>query len=819
MTHSTGRCCVRVVQGFWICLLLAIALNPAQGQSQGQAQVPAAKRAFETRDWYRVKTVASPAMSPDGKYIAVQITSVLEAANKRVNEIWVVPTAPGGGDPVRFTAPGVDSTNPRFSGDGTLLIFNSTRPGYPGTQWAIRMDRPGGEFPYTAASSGPGGEAADSGEFSGRQGGAFPGGGGFAGGGGAASSPKDGSFTVTTGTEGAQTQTAGAGQGRGGGRGTGQPGIPGGARGAAPADPNDPYAKMPPMAKPPATAITLPLDPARFDGMQINDARYKANGRGYIPSTGAAAGGTRGGGARGAEGGGRGSAGGDNNQPPAQILVDKKDGAGRKAITNTSYSHRNAVVSPDGKWIAFLADADLRADSEVRVVRDSIAKLDTEAARTAATRDRLQSDIFVIPAVGGEPKRIHTQGSENGLEWSPDSRYIAFTANNGQYTNTDIFLGDVTTVNSRSLTSGLHTDPGPVSWLPTNELLMQLTLGGRNALYRVNPRTGDRKEIVGGARRISGFTYDSARTKVAYVATTADMPAELFISDLNGTQERQLTHFNAEVNAAVAWSTHERFTYKSVGNVEIEGWLLRPYGYEPGKKYPLVLYIHGGPHSAYNEGWFDEFQNLAGAGMWVLYTNPRGSSGYGGEFTYMTRGKWGAEDYEDLMKAVDIAAARPDVDAARLGVTGGSYGGFMTAWITTKTDRFKAAETDRMIANWVSWYGSSDAQSLTEGEFFGTPWQSWDLYINMSPIKYANKVKTPTLMIQSEEDYRAPIEDAEQWFMALKKYNVPVEFIRYPRSNHDLSRTGEPWLLTDRLYRIRQWFCYWLKDEKPQRVK
>jgi dipeptidyl aminopeptidase/acylaminoacyl peptidase len=345
---------------------------------------------------------------------------------------------------------------------------------------------------------------------------------------------------------------------------------------------------------------------------------------------------------------------------------------------------------------------------------------------------------------------------------------------------------------------------------------MQLTLGGRNALYRVNPRTGERKEIVGGRRRIAGFSYDRDRTKVAYVATSIDVPTELFVSDVSGTApERQLTRFNEELNNTVAWSAGERFTFKSVRDIEVEGWLMKPYGYEAGKKYPLVLYIHGGPHAAYNEGWFDEFQNLTGAGMFVLYTNPRGSSGYGAEFQDMIRNRWGDEDYMDLMKAVDIAAARPDVDPARLGVTGGSYGGFMTTWITTKTDRFKAAQADRMIVNWISWYGISDAQSLTEGEFLGNPWQSWDTYVNTSPIKYANKVKTPTLLVQSEEDHRTPMADAEQWFMALKKNGVPAEFVRYPRSNHDLSRTGEPWLLTDRLYRIRTWFSYWLKDEKP----
>jgi dipeptidyl aminopeptidase/acylaminoacyl peptidase len=129
----------------------------------------------------------------------------------------------------------------------------------------------------------------------------------------------------------------------------------------------------------------------------------------------------------------------------------------------------------------------------------------------------------------------------------------------------------------------------------------------------------------------------------------------------------------------------ERFTYTSVGGLEIEGWVMKPFGYDSARRHPLVLYIHGGPHSAYGENWFDEFQNLAGAGAAVLFTNPRGSTGYGAAFTYASRGRWGLEDYQDLMKAVDLAAARPDVDSTRMGVTGGSYGGFMTAWITTKT--------------------------------------------------------------------------------------------------------------------------------------
>ncbi len=755
----TVRAAVLAVAAAFAVQVGGVAQSARQTPAQ-EAPQAAARRAFEPRDWYRLKTLSSPAVSPDGSHIAVQVQTVIEADNKRVNEIWVVSTAPGGGEPVRFSSPGVDSTNPRFSPDGKLLIFNAPRPGQS-SQWAVRMDRPGGEFPYTTTD-------APSPEGGGRQGG--PGGGGSS-----PSSPDDGSFIVTTGpvpVANAPGRSGGSGRGRGSQDGP----------------------QVPPMARPPQNAITGPLDGRRFDGMHITDTRYKANGRGFVPSTG-----------RGND------PAGDGDARPAQILIDRKDGKGRTPLTSTPYSHRSAQVSPDGKWIAFVADKDLRSDEDVRTVRTAIQKLPA-GERLAATREGLQSDLFVIPSTGGEPVRIQTPGSESNLSWSADSRQIALTTNHGQFTTTEILVVDVAARSHRSLTAEMKADPGAVNWLPSHDLLVQMTVGGRNALYQVNPRTGARKEILGGARRLAGASYDDAKTRAAFVATSSDRPTELFVLDLATGRERQLTSFNKAVNDEIAWSSHERFTYKSVGDFEIEGWLLKPYGYQPGRKYPLVLYIHGGPHSAYNEGWFDEFQNLAAAGMWVLYTNPRGSSGYGGAFTYSTRERWGMEDYEDLMKAVDLAIARPDVDASRLGVTGGSYGGFMTAWITTKTDRFKAAQADRMISNWVSWYGISDSQALTEGEFGGTPWERWDLYEELSPIKFASKVKTPTLIVQSEEDHRTPMADAEQWFIALKKHDVPVEFIRYPRSNHDLSRTGEPWLLTDRLHRIRQWFSHWLKE-------
>ena len=551
----------------------------------------------------------------------------------------------------------------------------------------------------------------------------------------------------------------------------------------------DAYAAMQATARPPHGAITQPLDPKRFDGRHIVEFPYKANGRGYIPNAREA-----------------------RSWRAQQIVVQNMGDTVKKKLTNTLYSNRGPAVSPDGQWIAFTADPELRPDSVVELERGAIARLPYDAKRDEAERN--DADIFILPIAGGTPRRLTTMnGSEGSLAFSPDGRKLAFISRPARTKSARIYLVDVAGGTPDNLLGTWQYEPDEFEFLPTGDIIFGASIGGRSAVYTLNPRTKQLTERVGGRRRLNGAAYDAKYTKVAYVATSVHAPTELYIADIDGKNERKLTGFNDKLNAEIAWPEAERFTYTSVGGLEIEAWLQKPYGYQPGRKYPLVLYIHGGPHSAYGEGWFDEFHNITGAGMWVLYTNPRGSSGYGADFTFSTRGRWGREDFEDLMKAVDIASKRPDVDSTRMGVTGGSYGGFMTAWVTTKTNRFKAAQADRMISNWASWYGSSEAQGLTEFEFYGKPWDNWKLYDELSPIKYVTNVKTPTLIVQSEEDHRTPMTDAEQWFMALRKQGVPVEFVRYPRSTHDLSRTGEPWLLVDRLGRLRQWFAHWLKPE------
>ncbi|MCP4728386.1 MAG: S9 family peptidase, partial [bacterium] len=346
-------------------------------------------------------------------------------------------------------------------------------------------------------------------------------------------------------------------------------------------------------------------------------------------------------------------------------------------------------------------------------------------------------------------------------------------------------------------------------------------VGGSTHLCRIAPEPGSSVEqVTEGFYQYSGFDFNENMTEMVYTKTNSVMPAELFVSNIDGTNERRLSDINGEWMKDVYVSPVIRHVIKGKGGLDIEGWLVEPYGYESGRKYPLVLQIHGGPHSRYGDTFFHQFHVLAGKGMYVLFTNPRGSGGYGHKFTYITREKWGVDDYDDLMRFVDYAIEEADVDPEKLGVAGGSYGGFMTNWITTKTNRFKAAASSRTIVNWFSFFGTSDAQGLIVNEFgFGMP---WDEKVNknmwkFSPLAYVDKVKTPTLIIQSEEDHRTPMTDAEQWFQSLKILKVDTRFVRYPRENHNLSRTGEPNHLVHRLNEIKNWFHMYLNEAETDK--
>jgi dipeptidyl aminopeptidase/acylaminoacyl peptidase len=248
----------------------------------------------------------------------------------------------------------------------------------------------------------------------------------------------------------------------------------------------------------------------------------------------------------------------------------------------------------------------------------------------------------------------------------------------------------------------------------------------------------------------------------------------------------------------------ENVRFKSFDGAEVEGWLMRPLNFQAGKKYPVVLFIHGGPHGMYGYGFSHSNQVYAARGYAVLYLNPRGSSGYGQKFSDGCVNNWGGGDYQDLMKGVDHVLAKYDwVDANRLGVTGGSYGGFMTNWVVTQTTRFKAAIAVASLSNLISFYSTSLYQDLIHVEFKGFPWDNYDLLWKYSPLRYIKNVQTPTLLIHGEQDMDVHITQAEEMYTALKQRGIEAVLVRYPREGHGLR---EPAHRIDYMNRSLAWF-------------
>ncbi len=523
-------------------------------------------------------------------------------------------------------------------------------------------------------------------------------------------------------------------------------------------------------------SVTRTLDPKRFDGRVITSMRYKSNGTlPWLPHY--------------------------SSKDVAQIFVVPATGGAPVQITRLAFAPSQIEWTPDGETILFTADE--QQDNE-------------------HNRD-VTSDLYAVARAGGQPRRLTSNpGGERAAAVSPRGDRLAFQYQAERGAEVDILVVELAPDASfrgkpRNITASWDRVPGVPRWTADGRAIrFDAEYSGSAHVFEVAvDGRADVRAITTGDRSVRGASDSRDGAWMAYAVDTPVSPAELFVASGNGSSEQPLTRLNAAWLSGVTLQPAERLTWKVADGTQIEGWLVKPVGYVPGRSYPMVLKIHGGPHTQYGNTWFRTFHVLSTSGFFVLYPNPRGSSGYGHAFTYATRGKWGELDTEDYVKGVDTALSRyADIDPKRVGVSGGSYGGFMTNWLSATTTRFAAAVTSRSITNWESWYGASDAQGLTDYEFFGGPWEQRERYRRLSPISYVEKVTIPTLIIHSENDYRTPIADGEQWFMALRKRQVPVELVRYPRSTHDLSRTGEPWLLVDRLERIRSWFDHWLNEKK-----
>ena len=438
-------------------------------------------------------------------------------------------------------------------------------------------------------------------------------------------------------------------------------------------------------------------------------------------------------------------------------------------------------------------------------------------------------ELWAVNARGGEarPVLVGQQAMFGEPVWSPDGTAIAVVGHrdpvSGSATNANIWWvaasggepENRTAVLDRSAGNAVATDTGVEvscgpAWLPDGStILYQLSDWGSVHVYAVPVVSGEPRPVIAGDRCVSSFSVSADGSRLAFVAGDALNPGDVYVCDADGANERRLTAVNQEFFASVAVSAPEeiRFRSQAPDEAELQGWIMKPVGFMPGRRYPMVLEIHGGPHSMYGNAYFHEFQLLAAQGYVVLYTNPRGSQGYGETFTKYTLGAWGEKDFPDFMGAVDHVIGLGYVDPNRLGVTGGSYGGFSTNWVIGHTDRFKAAVTQRCLSNLWSFFGTSDI-----GFWFGAyeigamPWEDREPYLRLSPITYVDRMTTPLLILHSEQDYRCPIEQAEQLFVSLKALRREVEFVRFPDESHGLSRTGKPKHRVERLQHILGWF-------------
>lgn len=342
--------------------------------------------------------------------------------------------------------------------------------------------------------------------------------------------------------------------------------------------------------------------------------------------------------------------------------------------------------------------------------------------------------------------------------------------------------------------------------------------GVASALYALDLDSEKLQKLYAPRASIEGLALAGDRLILAQMDFTH--PTEVYLYTPGKTRAIQLTHYNDAVVQKFGFHEPEVFTFKASDGQEITGFVLFPKGRKPSR-IPAVLEIHGGPRTTYGYSFIFEFHFLAHHGYAVMFTNPRGSAGFGLDYANAVTRHYGERDYQDLMEFVDAALKRfKNLDPQRLGVTGGSYGGFMTNWIVGHTDRFKAAVTQRSISNFLSFWGTSDIGWLfAKVEVGGLPWDNLEEFWKRSPIAYAPNIKTPLLIIHSEEDYRCPVEQADQLFVALKVLGKTVRYVRFEGESHELSRSGKPLNREKRLQEIKDWFDRYLMAEAPKPVR
>ena len=496
-------------------------------------------------------------------------------------------------------------------------------------------------------------------------------------------------------------------------------------------------------------------------------------------------------------------------------IVEVETGRCRQ-LTGGEYNHASPCWSPDSQTIACIAN------------RKEDAWLDVE-----------NTDIWLISLGQEELKQLtHEYGPVNGPAWSPDGRYLAYLGHRGgpgrdQIYNQHVWIIDLHSGECRDLCPELDRPclnlilsdivPGcfrtdHLIWENDGSALYTLVSdAGRGHIYRVPLTGGKPYPVTCGDMNIYSFAIEAKR--LVFLASTPLSPGEIYSLPLRSAKSapakgKQLSRFNQELMDTLELREPEFVECQGV-KTPVYGFLYHPPDFTPEQKYPFLMVVHGGPYVLYGSNFFHEMHCLAAQGFVVFCPNQGGSQGYGEKHASLIFNQWGEADYPELMQAVDDLLRRGYIDKSRLGVTGGSYGGFMTNWIITHSNRFAAAITQRCISEFISFFGSSDAGSYFKWELGGPPWKNWRAYKRWSPLFLVDKIKTPLLIIHSEGDHRTPIAQAEQLYLALRYEKKEVEMLYFPGESHNLSRNGLPSNRLSRLQAIVQWFSKYLKGGNP----
>jgi len=646
---------------------------------------PAAEpRPLTVDDFFSLKSVGAPVLSPDGAQVAYTVRSMDLKKDKSDADIYLIPTA--GGEAVRLTNSPKAETHPRFSPDGKWIAFLSSREG--DKSQVFLLPRGGGEASRLTDMKG-----------------------------GVSSfawSPDSRRLVLV----------------------------------ASDPDPDEPAAEE------------KAEDKATPKPIVTNRIQFKRDTEGYLR---------------------------DLRSHLYVFDVEKKTSV---QITSGPYDDEQPAWSPDGKTIAFVSN------------------------RTAEPDTNRDSNIFLIAPVAGEtPKAITSNPSEDEHPaWSPDGKTLVYVAGGAVsdmwYGPTHVSTVDVASGAVKALTTALDRNVGsPLFTSDGQAILFTIEDSGNSHLARVPAEGGAIERIVAGERDVESF--DTRNGRIVFTESQPAMPAE--ISMLEGTTVRRLTKTNDALLKEIKLAPVERFKATSKDGTMVDGFLTRPVDRKPGVKVPTILRIHGGPASQFSTAFNFEWQFFAAQGYAVVAGNPRGSTGYGRDYSYALFARWGEPDFDDEMAVVDQAIALGVADADRLGVGGWSYGGILTNYVISKTTRFKAATSGASISNILAGYGTDHYQYEYEAEL-GLPWKNPEAYLKLSgPFLKADQIKTPTLFLCGQADMNVPLLNTEQMYQAVRRLGIPTELVIYPGQNHGLTK---PSYIKDRYERYMKWYDTYLRPEK-----